>query len=208
MKSLLPLTVCALFAIARSASAGEAGSTPGIAGEAEKWLVAGIAGPTAASDPIVRPSISATADRAEAEHLRATAHRPIVDFWPHASLVVRDWRGSMQLIGRQTMLVDELRPLASNRMALVRVSTNDAWLKTFAQVGAGEWRIDTAMFPNARSYSEAAGQIGVGFELRLPRNLRIAGEGQYTILYGNLAYTADEVAPRMLAALIAIDGRF
>ena len=151
MKSLLPLTVCALFAIARSASAGEAGSTPGIAGEAEKWLVAGIAGPTAASDPIGRPLISPTADRVEAEHLLATAHRPIVDLSPLVSVVVRDWRGSMQLIGQQTMLVDELRPTASNRMALVRVSTYVAWLKTLAHVGGGDWRIVTGLFPYAGS---------------------------------------------------------
>ncbi len=105
------------------------------------------------------------------------------------------------------MLVDDLRPTASNRMVVARLAT-DARLSTFVQVGAGEWRIDTAMFPNARSYSEVAGQVGTGFELHLPRGLRIAGEAQYTALYRDLHYTSDEVAPRILAFVVAVDGRF
>ena len=57
------------------------------------------------------------------------------------------------------------------------------------QLGVGEWRIDPAMFPNARSYSEVAGQVSAGFELRLPSGLRVAGEAPYTALYHDLHYS-------------------
>ncbi len=133
---------------------------------------------------------------------------PIFDLAPNASLVARDWKGSMKLAGDRTMLVDDLRPTASTRMVVGRLSTSRAWVTTFAQVGVGEWRIDTVMFPNARSYSETAGQIGAGFELRLPARLRVSGEAQYTMLYRDMSFTADEVAPRMAAFVLAVDGKF
>ena len=133
---------------------------------------------------------------------------PLFDLAPNASLVARDWKGSMKLAGDRTMLVDDLRPTASTRMVVGRLSTSRAWVTTFAQVGVGEWRIDTAMFPNARSYSETAGQIGAGFELRLPARLRVSAEAQYTMLYRDMSFTVDEVAPRMAAFVLAIDGKF
>lgn len=39
------------------------------------------------------------------------------------SLVARDWRGSMRLVGTRTLLVDDLRPTASSRMVLGRLAT-------------------------------------------------------------------------------------
>jgi hypothetical protein len=113
----------------------------------------------------------------------------------------------MKLAGDRTLLVDDLRPTASNRLVIARLAT-DARLTTFVQLGVGEWRIDPAMFPNARSYSEVAGQVSAGFELRMRAGLRVAGEAQYTALYRDLHYTSDEVAPRIAAFVVAIDGRF
>jgi hypothetical protein len=200
----------ALLATTHVASAQGVGKpvSSGVVGEAEKFLNAAMIGPTAASDMSVRPVVSPTAERANAALLLAQEQKPFVDFMPNVSVVVRDWRGSMKIMGERTMLLDDLRPTASNRMAVIRISTTDARLTPFGHVGAGEWRIDTAMFPHLRSYSEVAGQLGAGIELRLPRQLRMAAEAQYTVLYGNMAYTADEVAPRMLAFLVAIDGKF
>lgn len=176
--------------------------------EAERWLAAATAGPTVASEPTQRSSTqSATAERPSQATTTAEQPKPLFDLSPNASLVARDWRGSMRIVGDRTMLVDDLRPTASNRMVMARLAT-DARFSTFVQAGVGEWRVDTAMFPNARSYSEMAGQIGTGFELRLPSNLRVAGEAQYTMMYHDLHYSTDEVAPRILAFVVAIDGRF
>lgn len=90
---------------------------------------------------------------------------------------------------------------------MARVATGGRFT-TFAQLGVGEWRIDTAMFPNARAYSEIAGQIGAGFELALSSRLRAAGEAQYTVLSRSARYAPDEVAPRIMAFVLAVDGHF
>lgn len=187
--------------------AGGRNGASGIVGEAERFLAAATAGPTAASDPTALGSMpSATAERDVAQSWRAT-QEPFVSFMPSVSIVARDWRGSTKILGSRTMLVDDLRPTASNRMVMGRIAT-DGRLSGFVNVGVGEWRIDTVMFPNARSYSEAAGQIGTGFELRLTSRMRLGGEAHYTALYRDLTYTTDEVAPRILAFVLAVDGRF
>lgn len=182
-------------------------AAPGIIGEAERWITGAVLGPTVASEPTARPR-SATAERDVTDATRGKGQQPFVDLSPNASIVARDWRGSMKIVGARTMLVDDLRPTASQRMVMGRLST-DGRLSTFVQAGLGEWRIDSVMFPNARSSAETAGQVGTGFELRLPSSLRLAGEAQYTMLYrDDLHYTPDEVAPRILSVVVAIDGRF
>lgn len=189
------------------------GARQDLVGEAERWLTAATAGPTAASDPsnhggIAREGAS-TAERDLAKPSSMGAEQQaFIDFSaPSLSVVARDWHGSMRLMGDRTLVLDDLRATASNRMVVTRLAT-DARLSTFVQVGVGEWRIDPAMFPTARSYSEMAGQLGTGFELRISSRTRIASEVTYTALYRDLHYTSDEVAPRILAFAVAIDGRF
>ena len=193
------------------AAGSERESSHGIVDEAKRWLSAAAAGPTVSSEPTMvggARDANATAERGAARITPRAKERPFVDFSsPNLSLVARDWRGSFKLAGDRTLLVDELRPTASNRLVVVRLA-NDARLTTFAQLGVGEWRIDPSMFPNARSYSEVAGQLTTGFELRFPSGLRVAGEAQYTALYRDLHYGPDEVAPRIAAFVVAIDGRF
>jgi hypothetical protein len=183
------------LALAQPALADGTSAKPDLVGEAERWLTAAAAGPTAASDLVEPSSVGAE-------------HPALMDLSaPSLSVVARDWHGSMRLMGDRTLVLDDLRATASNRMVLTRLAT-EGRLSTFVQVGVGEWRIDPAMFPNARSYSEIAGQLGGGFELRLSSSTRIASEVSYTALYRDLHYTSDEVAPRMLAFAVAIDGRF
>lgn len=207
-----------LLAVVRPAFAGDSAPTPtsssartsGIVGEAERWITAAAAGPVVASEPTahgVATPTSRTAERDAPPYGAGAERRALVELVPSLSLVARDWRGSVKIMGHRTMLVDELRPTASNRMVVARLATGGR-LTTFGQLGVGEWRIDTVMFPNTRAYSEAAAQIGGGFELALTPSVRVAGEAQYTVLYRDLTYTSDEVAPRMLAFVVAIDGRF
>jgi hypothetical protein len=211
---LVRLTISALIAVlvlAFAPAAVAAETAPKISfesfvGEGHRWLVAATAGPTAASDPTSRTS-SATAERVSPDRPLPAEQTPFVDFSPHASVVARDWRGSMKLVGDRAMLVDTLRPTASHRMIMGRIAT-DATLTLFAQAGAGEWRVDTVMFPSARSYSELAAQVGGGFELRVNSRVRVGGEVQYTMLSRNLTYTTDEVAPRIASFVLAIDSKF
>ena len=200
----------AAFTLARPAFAADgAARAPGIIGEAEQWITAALAGPAVASEPVARSGAregAATAERDAKEP--EEADRPsFMDLVPNAALVARDWRGSTKLAGQRTMLVDELRPTASNRMVVARVATGGRFT-TFGQLGVGEWRVDTAMFPNARAYSEIAGQVGGGFELALSSRVRVAGEAQYTVLSRSATYGPDEVAPRILAFVLAVDGHF
>ncbi len=182
--------------------------------QAEQWLARAAAGPTAASDPTEHTAgareSSRTAEREPASADATGAEQPKPFFAltaPTASVVARDWHGALRIVGDRTLVLDDLRATASNRMVIARLAT-DSRLSTFVQIGLGQWRIDPAMFPTARSYSEVAGQVGSGVELRLSSRVRLAGEMTYTALYHDLHYTSDEVAPRILAFAVAIDGRF
>lgn len=215
--NLLRTTVAAfaflgLFSAAHPAFAADNGPKQDLVGEAERWLQSAAAGPTVASDPVTRSVTgdgTTTAERKlDAPLSLGAEQKPLFALGaPQASVVARDWHGSMRLMGDRTLVLDDLRAAASNRMVMVRIAT-DSRLSTFVQMGVGEWRIDPAMFPTARSYSEMAGQIGSGFELRLSSRLRLAGEVTYTALYRGLHYTSDEVAPRMVACAFAVDARF
>jgi hypothetical protein len=193
---------------ARAADPAPKTSVVDLVDNGQRWLVAATLGPTVASDPTTRSTADApTAERARLGRAPDAEHEPLFDLSPNASIVARDWRGSMKIVGARTMLVDNLRPTASNRMVMGRIAT-DAKVSLFAQVGAGEWRIDTVMFPNTPSYSEIAGQVGGGFEARITPRFRFAGEVQYTILHRDLSYAAGEVAPLITSCVFAIDGRF
>lgn len=126
---------------------------------------------------------------------------PLVDLLPRASIIARDWRGSMTVAGR-TMLLDDLRPAASHRMVIARIAA-DARLSPYAQAGAGEWRVDTALFPNMPTRQAYAGSIGAGFELRTNAGLKIAGETSYTFFYREGPVAADDPGPRLLSVLFA-----
>lgn len=127
---------------------------------------------------------------------------PLVDLLPRASLVARDWRGSLKVAGR-TMLIDDLRPAASHRMVIARIAS-DARLSPYAQVGAGEWRVDPVLFPQMPTRQAYAGSVGAGLELRTNAGLQIAGEAGYTIFYREGPKDAlDERDPHVLTVLFA-----
>ncbi len=173
--------------------------------DGQRWLTAALAGPTAASSTRPAEAVTATGERTGDTD---QARRPAFDLAPQVSIVARDWRGSMKIAGSRTLILDDVRPTASNRMVMLRVAT-DGKVSGFAQLGAGQWRIDTVMFPNARGTSEYAGQLGAGFEVRLARSLRVGTEVQYTFLVErSLTYTTEEVAPRMVSGLLAMKGTF
>lgn len=156
---------------------------------------------------ILATETNASRSRGPADASRVRA--PFFDTSPHASIVARDWRGSVRVVGtRGATALDDVRPTASTRMVFGRVGLGSQ-LTTFAQLGVGEWRLDTAMFPHARGNAELAGQVGAGFDVELAREVHLAGEVQYTFLFrGRDHYTPDEVAPRSLAAVVALKASF
>ncbi|HXN33039.1 MAG TPA: hypothetical protein VN894_14310 [Polyangiaceae bacterium] len=121
-----------------------------------------------------------------------TPEPPWFGLSPHLSLVARDWSGAQLLVGH-LMLTDELRLSRSCRMILSRVRIIDGRIAPFAQVGFGQWRVDTDLMPIIPADVEIAAQVGGGFELTLDAHAAIALETDYTILY------REQHAPEMVS---------
>ena len=213
--SVAACLVCFAFASSRAAfAAGDAAPKTGFVtmmDQGQQWLMAATAGPTAASEPSQRRG-SPTANRAEENTSRASTTpegpQPFLALQPSAALVARDWRGSLQVLGAHSMIIDDVRPTASNRLMMGRLATEGSHLSLFTQLGVGQWRVDTVMFPNAVSDEALAAQAGAGFELRITPKMRLASEIDYTMLYRNLHYSENEVAPRMTSFVVAFAGSF
>jgi hypothetical protein len=133
-----------------------------------------------------------------------TERAPQIDLLPRASLVARDWRGSMKVAGR-TVLIDDLRPAASHRMVFLRIAAGagGARLSPYAQLGAGEWRVDPVLFPQMPTRQAYAGSAGAGLELRTNAGLRIAAEADYTFFYREGPIAMGDPGPRLLTVLFA-----
>src|SRR5262245_2897718 len=88
-----------------------------------KALLSGVA-----ESPQASPSSTVPPGDTETPHAQ-----PLVVLVPRAAVLVRDWRGSMRLAG-PTTVTDELRPSASYRMAVTRVSSSGR-LAPYVQIG-------------------------------------------------------------------------
>ncbi len=121
-----------------------------------------------------------------AEASRALPPAELGNAWfgvaPNVAIVARDWGDARRLTGRLT-LTDQLRLSRSSRMVVARVRLGDARFVPFAQLGAGQWRIDTDLMPGWARDTELAAQFGGGFELHLTHGCALALESDYTVLY-------------------------
>lgn len=196
----IAITAALIITAAMAGEARAAETTPrnpttllGLVEDGNRFVTAAMAGNAPSGTAENRAHENPTAESVEPP--------PLVDLLPRASLVARDWRGSLTVAGR-TMLLDELRPAASQRMVLLRIA-NDARLTPYAQVGAGEWRIDPVLLPALPSRQAMAGSIGAGLELRTRIGIQIAGETSYTFFYREGPVAPDDMAPRLLTVLFA-----
>ena len=101
---------------------------------------------------------------------------------PHISLIARDWGGAQLLVGRLAV-TDQVRLSRSSRMVVTRVRLADGRFAPFAQLGLGQWRVDTDLMPVLPHDVELAGQLGGGFDLALWPRAVAALEADYTVLY-------------------------
>jgi hypothetical protein len=196
----LSIVIAALATLAHAsrARAADATATPvdlvRLVDRGSQWLV------SAATEA---PRITVDAG-ARGDTPAAGAVQPLVVLAaPRAAVLVRDWRGSVRAFG-PTTVTDDLRPSASYRMVLLRASSSGR-LSGYAQLGAGQWRLDPVLFPAMRCGERLAGQIGGGLELRTPVGLRLAGEASYTIVYRE---ADDDPAPRFFTLLLAARATF
>jgi hypothetical protein len=121
---------------------------------------------------------------------------------PNVSLVARDWGGAQLLVGH-LLLTDQIRLSRSMRMVLTRVRLADERIAPFAQIGLGQWRVDTDLMPALPRDTELAAQLGGGFELKLGWRSVVAFEIDYTMLYREAREPEQLVAPRVLGAFVA-----
>lgn len=121
---------------------------------------------------------------------------------PQMSLVARDW-GATQLIAGRLTVTDQMRLSRSIRMVVTRVRLGDGRIMPFAQLGLGQWRIDTDLLPALPRDVELAAQAGGGFELALAPHARIAIEIDYTVLYRETHEPQMVTAPHVLGTFVA-----
>ena len=103
------------------------------------------------------------------------------------SLVARDWHEAFNLTDGRSLLFDRMRMIRSSRMAVVRVGLDGGLLLPYAEISAGQWRPDSDLVPWLRNDIEKAGQLALGFELRVAERCRIAWDVERTQIYGGVA---------------------
>jgi hypothetical protein len=142
------------------------------------------------------------------ETLDASTPVPWVGGQPRVSLVARDWAESRRLVGDMS-LTDELRPTRSSRMVVSRVRLADGRVAPFAQLGFGEWRVDTTLLPSLPHEHELAAQGGLGFELALAPETVVALEADWTLLQpGSPSDVLAETHPALWGTYMAVRTRF
>lgn len=124
---------------------------------------------------------------------------------PHLSLLARDWKGGARLAGAQLTLTDSIRLSRSSQMIMTRVRLGEKWsrIQPFAQIGFGQWRVDTDLMPQMRQDPEIAAQSGAGLEIRLTRAWQLAAEFNVTVLYREKYEPEHFARPRMWGSFLA-----
>ena len=121
---------------------------------------------------------------------------------PQLSIVARDWGKSQRLLGYLGP-TDLLRLSRSSRMVVTRVRLGHGRIAPFAQLGVGQWRVDTSVLATLPSDVEVAAQVGAGFELRLAPGAVLALELDGTTLYREAHEPQMVACPRMWGGLVA-----
>jgi hypothetical protein len=127
---------------------------------------------------------------------------------PHVSLVARDWGNARRLAGGPLSVTDQLRLSRSNRMVVSRIRLGEGRLIPFAQLGVGQWRIDTDLLLGHLVDTEVAVQFGAGFELRIWDALALAVETDYTVLCRDIREPQNLPSPSFLGVMAASRVRF
>lgn len=117
-----------------------------------------------------------------------------------ATLVARDWKGGMVLVGNGIVPTDHFRMSRSMRMLVGRITLGDGLLVPFAHLGLGEWRYDTELLPDRPQNQEYAAQLSMGFRLRLAERAAVAWETGYTLLCRDRREPQNLPTPRVLSS--------
>jgi hypothetical protein len=127
---------------------------------------------------------------------------------PRVSFVARDWGTARSIAGGPITLTDAVRVSRSNRMVLSRIRLGEGRIIPFAQLGLGQWRVDTDVVPHLQRDEEIAAQFGGGFELRLFDRWQLAAETDLTVLYREVHEPQQAVTPRLWGTFLATRVQF
>ena len=140
------------------------------------------------------------------EHPTDTYTQSATNTWfgvaPRMSFIARDWGATHRLFGDRLSVVDTQRLTRSARMVMWRVRLNDTRITPFAQLGLGQWRVDTLLMPLTPRSEELAGQIGGGFEVRVGA-WQIACESTVTAIYREQREANNIPQTRMWSTMLA-----
>ena len=102
-------------------------------------------------------------------------------------------------------LTDGMRLSRSSRMIMSRIRLGEQGTRVvpFAQVGLGQWRVDTELMPLTVSDTEIAAQGGAGIEIRIARQWQLAAEIDATVLYREAHEPQHVRTPRMWGTFLA-----
>ncbi len=138
---------------------------------------------------------------------RSTSSAALGSAWvgaaPNVSRVARDWGAARRLAGGPLALTDALRVSRSCRMVMTRMRLGEGRLVPFAQLGLGQWRVDTDFVPHLPRDVELAAQFGAGVEMRLLPGWELAAETDLTVLYREEHEAQQISVPRMWGTFLA-----
>ncbi len=162
----------------------------------------------AADGLALKPELAGTGRSAALSLAQSYTSTPWFGVAPKVSLVARDWGGAKALVGGDIALTDALRTSHSYRMALTRFRLGSGRFVPFAQVGLGEYRIDTDVIPNHVADTELAALAGGGVEVHVYRQryfgLDFAAETNFTEIVRDAREPGNISTPRMWNSLIAM----
>ena len=162
---------------------------------------------------LVRPNFAA-APETPTQRLRVRVNPDRADSKPakvdplRISLVARDWRGAMGVVGERSLLSDSFRLTRSSRMIVGRVMLETGRLRPYAHLGLGEWRIDRDILPLSPKDQEFATQLSGGVEMRLAKQTRLAWESGYTILCRERREPQNLPTPHVLGSFAVLEAKF
>jgi hypothetical protein len=201
---ILSSAFLAVMAVTRGASA----DTPHLTVDWEHLLIQGMKWAHLETESQKEQAHPRQAQVALPEHGTPELGTAWVGVAPKVSFVARDWGTARAIAGGPITLTDAVRVSRSNRMVLSRIRLGEGRIIPFAQLGLGQWRVDTDVLPHLQRDEEVAAQFGGGFELRLFANWQLAAETDLTVLYREMREPQQAVTPRLWGTFLATKVQF
>lgn len=101
----------------------------------------------------------------------------------HLSVLARDWKEAYSITDGRSLVFDRIRMIRSSRMAVWRLSIVGGRFVPFAEVSAGQWRIDPELMPKLPRDTELAAQLAAGFEVTIAPRCAFAFDVEQTSIY-------------------------